>query len=98
MLVVSLVNGLRRQARVEEVVQKYSNFVGVPIKLNGEVSMGLMSLSGIAFLAPPPATFLDEPVNLPRLVGLSGGGWRPGDSADVAFSGLFSRPLHFQCK
>ncbi|CAM9735092.1 unnamed protein product [Pylaiella littoralis] len=25
-----------KQARVEEVVQKYSNFVGVPIKLNGE--------------------------------------------------------------
>ena len=28
------------QARVESVIKKYSNFVGVPIKLNGEVMFG----------------------------------------------------------
>ncbi|CBJ25492.1 heat shock protein Hsp90 [Ectocarpus siliculosus] len=38
-IVVKLRDGCEEyatQARVEEVVQKYSNFVGVPIKLNGE--------------------------------------------------------------
>lgn len=40
-------SGKRGQARVEEVVQKYSNFVGVPIKLDGEVWLPPAS-------APPP--------------------------------------------
>lgn len=50
------------QSRVEAVVKKYSNFVGVPIKLNGEVSLVRYVLSidhrsGSTAQSPPPLPF-----------------------------------------